>query len=67
MLDDISGFTYSLYSDYFLIHVPKEYDYLILSRYRNEIIEKIMMIQFRKGVKKMRFSFVEDINLMKYC
>ena len=66
-LENIESITYSTTSFNFLIHVPSEYDYTLYSETRDDFIEFLMLLMEKKGIKKIWFYLVEDVNLNKYA
>lgn len=62
----VEAITYSMISNNFVIHVPKEYDYNIGTSDKNELIAKILEIKKVLSHKMLSFYLVEDIDLAKY-
>ncbi len=64
---EIKAVTYSMLSNNFIIHLPKEYDYYFCSPDKDEIIEYILHIQQQElQCEKMKFFMLEDIELFPF-
>ena len=62
----IKAITYSALSNYFVIHIPDEYDYYLCSPLRDEIILYILQIQQELGCPNLTIFTVQEVNLFKY-
>ena len=65
-LEAIKEITYSMSSNSFVIHIPNEYDYFLISDLRDQFIEAILYGLIFKDIKEMPIYFVDDIDLAKY-
>lgn len=66
-ISKIEAVTYSKVLNFFVLHMPDEYDYYLFTKYRNEIIEYLIRIRANLGCPKpMAFFAVEEADLRKY-
>ena len=66
-IEKIEAITYSKLLNFFVLHLPSEYDYYLFTKYRDEIIE--YLIEIRKNLnpeKEMLLFVVEEADLRKY-
>ena len=65
-LENIEAITYSMISNNFVIHVPKEYDYYLCTVHKNEMLGKILELKHHLKQDAPDFYMVEDIDLSKF-
>lgn len=63
---EVTGITYSLISNNFVLHIPREYDYYLCSDKRDEFILYILKIRQIQNYQPIDFYFIEDIELSTY-
>ncbi len=63
---EVTGITYSLISNNFVLHIPREYDYYLCTDKRDEIISYILRIRAVLNYQPISFYFIEDIELSGY-
>lgn len=63
---EVTGITYSLISNSFVLHIPREYDYYLCSEKRDEFILYILKIRQKLNFPPVDFYFIEDIELRSY-
>ena len=63
----IEAITYSNVINFFVLHMPEEYDYYLFTKHRNEIIEYLIKIRKKLECKKELLIFVVgEADLRKY-
>lgn len=65
-LKAIQAITYSSISNYFVIHVPEEYDYYLCTPDRDEIILFILHAQNQLECPPLKLFVLQEVNLFKY-
>ncbi len=65
--DSIQAITYSKISGHFIIHVPTEYDYYLITEYKDEFL--LILLKLLKTIGKIGLPFfnVEQVELMEFC
>lgn len=63
---NIGAIVYARLGNEFIIHVPDEFDYRIVDRHKDKLIEYILHAQHKQGVEELLFYFNSDIELHKY-
>ena len=66
-LTQIRSIVYANLGDEFVINVPDEFDYRIVTRHKDIFINHLMGGLESMGVKILLFYFTDDIQLAKYC
>ena len=63
----IEAITYSLELNFFVLHLPEEYDYYLFTQYRDEIISYLIVIRKELGCEKNMLLFpVPKADLKEY-
>lgn len=62
-LGDINALIYAKLGNEFVIHVPSEYDYRIISERKDMMIMYILQALKMNGIDKLRFYFHDEIEL----
>ena len=66
-IDKIEAITYSAVINFFVLHMPEEYDYYLFTKHRNEIIEYLIKIRAKLECEKPLLLFVVgEADLRKY-
>ena len=65
-LKDIQAITYSTLSNYFVIHVPNEYDYYLCSADRDDIISYVLYCQKQMDCPPIKMFLLQEVSLFKY-
>ena len=55
----IKAISYSKLANYFILHIPSEYDYYFISADRDEVIEYILQVLALSGVESLDFFIVD--------
>jgi len=65
-LTKISAIVYARLGNEFVIHVPDEFDYRIVDRHKDRLIEYILYALCTQGREELLFYFNGDVELHKY-
>lgn len=66
-IQGIEAVTYSKLLNFFVLHLPSEYDYYLFTKHRDEIIEYLIYIRnILVPGKKIQFFAVDEADLRKY-
>lgn len=66
-LSQITSITYSEISNYFILHVMSEYDYLLSTPQRDEMIEAILYARRMMNLEQIPFYMTDEVELYDFC